>query len=827
MPARKLRRRTRAIVRRPERGATARQLTEEREDRARSCEGERPRGNKMSFWTRSGAVAARPGMSREPGETQARGRALLGSVRCDSLAPPWTSARSASPTSRFVCSGKPPGPGERVKFVDVRAAAAFVSRAAGDPRDGLVLRPARRRARAPRRRGRGERLAGALVRAGWCSRAPGRGELRWWGRPVSRRRASARRDGFAAMEAGPPTHWVEIQLVGEDGEGIPGQRYRIVAPDGRRVARLHRLPRRRAAEPDPRRHLPGLSPTSTPKRGSRRDRARRADRRAVDFVRSCGLSRRRSPSCWSRSILDFMRRAEQVYGERVGVFDEPCSRPTPLGRADLRKRLAAAGARAQAAGLDALGVGFGERVAIVSHNAARMLVSFFGVAGHGRVLVPINFRLSPAEIAYIVEHSGPSMLLVDPELDEALAAGRSARTGSCSATETDALAVAPRASSPAALGSADEDATATINYTSGTTARPKGVQLTHRNLWINATTFGWHTRRHATATCTCTRCRCSTATAGACPSRSPRMGAPQLVLRKVDGAEILRRIDGPRRHPDVRRARRVSTRSSTAPRRGTAQIPGRGTHPHRGGRGAAAHRGRSSASRPSSGWEFIQIYGLDRDVAAADHQPHARGVGRASTADERAPELGPRGRAGAGRRRSSVDARGRGAGAAATRCSTATGRNPTATDEALAGRVVPHRRRRRASTTRATWRISDRKKDVIISGGENVSSIEVEDALCSHPAVAEAGRRSACPTRSGARRSRRSSCWRPGSRPPRPELIAHCRARAGPLQVPDLGRAARRAGAHRHRQAAEVQAAAPLLGGPRRARSTDRGCCCR
>jgi fatty-acyl-CoA synthase len=97
------------------------------------------------------------------------------------------------------------------------------------------------------------------------------------------------------------------------------------------------------------------------------------------------------------TILDFMRRAEQVYGERVAVFDEPSQPAAPLG--PLTYGRLAALARAQAAGLDALGVGFGERVAIVSHNAARMLVSFFGVAGHGRVLVPINIRLSPAEIA--------------------------------------------------------------------------------------------------------------------------------------------------------------------------------------------------------------------------------------------------------------------------------------------------------------------------------------------------------------------------------------------------------------------------------------------
>ena len=65
----------------------------------------------------------------------------------------------------------------------------------------------------------------------------------------------------------------------------------------------------------------------------------------------------------------------------------------------------------------------------------------------------------------------------------------------------------------------DENATATINYTSGTTARPKGVQITHRNIWINAVTFGLHAGRRPTATSTCTPCRSSTPTAGACRSR--------------------------------------------------------------------------------------------------------------------------------------------------------------------------------------------------------------------------------------------------------------------------------------------------------------------
>src|SRR5437588_1899214 len=119
------------------------------------------------------------------------------------------------------------------------------------------------------------------------------------------------------------------------------------------------------------------------------------------------------------TIGDFLQRAALVYPERIGIVDEP---DTPGGSwGSLTYREVHERARAQAAGLDSLGVGRGERVAIVSPNAARFFISFFGVSGFGRVLVPINFRLNAEEISYIVEHSGASVLLVDPELDESLA----------------------------------------------------------------------------------------------------------------------------------------------------------------------------------------------------------------------------------------------------------------------------------------------------------------------------------------------------------------------------------------------------------------------
>src|SRR6059058_1392509 len=117
------------------------------------------------------------------------------------------------------------------------------------------------------------------------------------------------------------------------------------------------------------------------------------------------------------STSDFLDRAVQVFGNRVGVIDEPTADDN-LGQ--LTYRDFARRVRALQAGLDELGVDRGERVAVVSPNSARLLELFFAVPGSGRVLVPINFRLRDEEVEYIVEHSGASVLLVDPELDESL-----------------------------------------------------------------------------------------------------------------------------------------------------------------------------------------------------------------------------------------------------------------------------------------------------------------------------------------------------------------------------------------------------------------------
>ena len=236
------------------------------------------------------------------------------------------------------------------------------------------------------------------------------------------------------------------------------------------------------------------------------------------------------------SVNDFIDRAASVYGERVGIVDEPDQPAAPLGEVTYAEMKSLA--KRMAAKLDELGIGVGERVAIVSHNSARLLTAFYGVSGYGRILVPVNFRLRPDEVSYIVEQSGASVLWVDPEIDEAL---KDVTAKHRFVLGDDANLYAAEGVEPTPW-EPDENATATINYTSGTTARPKGVQLTHRSLWLNATTFALH------STVTDRDVYLHTlpqfhVNGWGMPYAVTGLGGRHIMLRKVDGPEILRRVE--------------------------------------------------------------------------------------------------------------------------------------------------------------------------------------------------------------------------------------------------------------------------------------------
>jgi acyl-CoA synthetase (AMP-forming)/AMP-acid ligase II len=474
------------------------------------------------------------------------------------------------------------------------------------------------------------------------------------------------------------------------------------------------------------------------------------------------------------TLSDFLDRAELVYGDREAVVDEPHPPGGGLGRFSYGRF--AQMARSLAATLDDLGVGENDRVAIVSPNAARFLVSLFGVSVFGRILVPVNFRLHPEEVRYIIEHSGSSVLLVDPELDEALREiPVKHRFVLGSATDQQLFlrkGVKPR------LQVTDENATVSINYTSGTTARPKGVQLTHRNFWLNAVTFGWHlglTDRdvylHTLPTFHCNGWGMPYAVTG--------IGARQVIIRKIDGEEILRRIaaEGVTLFNAAPAVIAAVLDAAAARRAKGIEVPGRG-------RMRVVIAGAPPPSKTIErietelGWEFIQIYGLtetsplltiNRAPAEWDGLEVAERARRLARAG--VPAVGVRMR---------VDPEGE-VLARSNHVFEGYWNQPEETSKAIVDGWF--HTGDGGFGEGAFVAISDRKKDVIITGGENVSSIEVEDCLYQHPAVAEAAV-IGVPDEKWGETIKALVVLRPGASASEKDLVEHCRNRMAHYKCP-------------------------------------------
>jgi fatty-acyl-CoA synthase len=195
----------------------------------------------------------------------------------------------------------------------------------------------------------------------------------------------------------------------------------------------------------------------------------------------------RSVSLTPLTPLRFLGRAASVHPDRVAIVD---------GDRSFTYEKFAATATRLAWALRESGVEAGDRVAFLSPNSAEMLIAHFGVPLAGGVLVPINTRLSAPEIAYICEHSGARLLFVDdqliggiePILDELGSVEQVVVVGGPEVAGTTAYdAFLKRGKdSPLPWEVEDELATISINYTSGTTGRPKGVMYSHRGATINA-----------------------------------------------------------------------------------------------------------------------------------------------------------------------------------------------------------------------------------------------------------------------------------------------------------------------------------------------------
>jgi acyl-CoA synthetase (AMP-forming)/AMP-acid ligase II len=468
---------------------------------------------------------------------------------------------------------------------------------------------------------------------------------------------------------------------------------------------------------------------------------------------------------------DFLDRAESIYGDRIGIVDEP-NQPAP-SMGEVTYREIARRARAMQAALDGLGVAEGERVAVVSHNSGRLLEMLLGVPSSGRVLVPVNFRLSPEEVSYIVGHSGARVLFIDPELESAL---KSIEVEHRFGTGDEYEQLLRFDVEPRPWAEPDEDATATINYTSGTTARPKGVQMTHRNEWVNAVTFGLHMQvsDRDVYLHTLPMFHCN---GWGLPYTMAGLGARQLPIRKVDGAEILRRVQ---QHGVTMMAGAPAVWNSVldAAASWEGEIPGRG-------RVRLAVAGAAPPSRTIArveeelGWEFNQIYGLT-ETAPLITVNRPRAEYDQLDPQERAQRLARAGVPTLGTRIAISDS-----GEVLAQGNTVLAgywENPDATAEALEGGWF-HTGDGGALDDEGYLSILDRKKDVIISGGENISSIEVEDAVFSHPAVAEVAV-IGIPDEKWGELVTALVVLAEGQQATPEEIIAHCKSRIASYKAP-------------------------------------------
>jgi fatty-acyl-CoA synthase len=492
--------------------------------------------------------------------------------------------------------------------------------------------------------------------------------------------------------------------------------------------------------------------------------------------------------------LTFLERAADVHPERTAVIH---------GRLRYTYRELRERCRRLAAALRQRGIGPGDTVAVMAPNTPALLEAHYGVPMAGAVLNALNTRLDAAALAFTLEHGEARALLTDsefaPVMRETLARlgrellvvdildpvheGEHVRLGGID-YET-LLAEAPSDLVP--LWPADEWQAIALNYTSGTTGNPKGVVYHHRGAYLNAVgnVLVWSMPHFPVYLWTLPMFHCN----GWCfPWTVPLQGGTQVCLRRVDSRSIYEAI-----------AEHRVTHLCGAP-----IVMGMIVNAPEAARRPFEHKVRmmTAASAPPAavlekmerlGIEVTHVYGLtevygpatvcawQEEWAALDAETRARLLARQGVRypvleglEVMDPEtMTPVPRDGA--TMGEIMMRGHDVMKGYLK-------NPKATEEAFKGGWF-HTGDLAVMHPDGYVEIKDRSKDIIISGGENISSIEVEGALYRHPDVLEAAV-VAKPSETWGETPCAFVTLRPGAPEDAAALIEHCRRELARFKVP-------------------------------------------
>jgi fatty-acyl-CoA synthase len=443
--------------------------------------------------------------------------------------------------------------------------------------------------------------------------------------------------------------------------------------------------------------------------------------------------------------LRFLRYAEQQYPSRTAVV---CNQENfTYGQfADRARRLAGA--------LHQAGVQPGDRVAFLSSNCHRLLEAYYGVLEAGAVLLPLNIRLASSELSYILNDSGATILFVEKQFLGLVESFRKdipeVKTFCQLEGAPEAPWLSPRnyedllqAATPhrADITSIDENSLAELFYTSGTSANPKGVMLTHRNIYLHAQNvcLGFNIENGAVELHTIPLFH---ANGWGVAHFLTLLGGKHVMMQRFETKEVFRLIEKEGVHS-----------FSLVPIMATALVncPERLNYNLSSLRrivigGAASSPTLIREVEQKLGCECFSGYGLTETSPSLSISPMKSGLDW--DGEQRYVGQSMTGYAFPGVEIRVVDGNdndvprdGQTMGEIVARSDGVMEgywRQPDASAEALRGGWF-HTGDMATLNEEGYLLIVDRKKDIIVSGGENISSLELEKAILAHPAVLEAG----------------------------------------------------------------------------------------